>query len=245
MSQRKGVEPRLGWIAKMMRVGLLAVIFTVIAIGVVFAAGAGQDSGICPVHGIKMKPIKLRMVYGMPSQREFEEMRAGKSLFPYGRDYVLAGCVVKSEKFREGFLCPKCVEARNAWMAARNNPNERSRASQASLEEFFAIVNSQDVNEAMKSMAPSMMRTPEQRKAWRKQLSAIRSIHVMKVEPANVEAWSSKRQIFKVTLEAYVENVPDAPIPFFGWHDNPNVRWVTMELDNHRRWVVAGIATGP
>jgi len=229
-----------------MKQAIIIAIFCVLyAIGVVLPAGAGQDQGICPVHGIKMKPIKLRMVYGMPSQREFEEMRGGKSLFPYGRDYVLAGCVVKSEKFREGFLCPKYVEARNAWMVSRNNPNERSRASQASLEEFFAIVNSRDVNEAMKSMAPSMMRTPEQRKAWRRQLSAIRSIHVMKAEPANVEAWSNKRHIFKVTLEAYVENVPDAPIPCFGWHDNPNVRWVTMELDNRRRWVVAGIATGP
>jgi hypothetical protein len=137
------------------------------------------------------------------------------------------------------------VQARNTWIASRNNPNERSRASQASLEEFFAIVNSRDVNEAMKSMAPSMLRTPEQRKAWQRQLSAIRSIHVMKVEPVNVESWNSSRHVFKVTLEAYVENVPDAPIPFFGWHDNPNVRWVTMELDNRRRWVVAGIATGP
>jgi len=67
----------------------------------------------------------------------------------------------------------------------------------------------------------------------------------MKIEPASIGDWNSKRHVFKVTLEAYVENAPDAPIPFFGWHDNPNVRWITMESDNRRRWVVAGIATGP
>lgn len=144
-----------------------------------------------------------------------------------------------------GIKMEREVQARNTWIASRNNSNERSRASQASLEEFFAIVNSRDVNEAMKSMAPAMLRTPEERTAWHRQLSAIRSIHVMKVEPANVESWNSKRHVFKVTLEAYVENVPDAPIPCFGWHDNPNVRWVTMELDSRRRWVVAGIGTGP
>lgn len=144
-----------------------------------------------------------------------------------------------------GIKMEREVQTRNAWVAARNNVNERSRASQASLEEFFAIVNSRDVNEAMKSMTPAMLRTPEERTAWHRQLSAIRSIHVMKVDPANVESWNSKRHVFKVTLEAYVENVPDAPIPCFGWHDNPNVRWVTMELDSRCRWVVAGIGTGP
>jgi hypothetical protein len=204
-----------------------------------------RDDGVCPVHGVRMEPINLRVIYGMPSQKEFLEMRAGKSLFPYGRDYVLGGCVVKPEKFRKGFLCPECVKARNAWIASQKHGDKISRASQASLEEFFAIVNSRDVDGAMKSMAPGMLKTPEQREAWRRQLAAFRSIHVIDVEPANVNDWSSTRHIFRVTLEAYVKEEPGAPIPFFGWHDNPNVRWITMELNNNHRWVVAGIATGP
>ena len=67
----------------------------------------------------------------------------------------------------------------------------------------------------------------------------------MNVEPASVNKWNGNRHVFKVTLEAYVEDAPNAAIPFFGWHDNPNVRWITMELDSRHRWVVAGIATGP
>jgi hypothetical protein len=94
-------------------------------------------------------------------------------------------------------------------------------------------------------MTPAMLGTPETREAWRKQLAAIRSIHILDVEPASVDNWNGSRHIFKVTLEAYVEDASDAPIPFFGWQDNPNVRWITMELDSRRRWVVAGIATGP
>jgi hypothetical protein len=89
-----------------------------------------REDGVCPVHGVRMKPINLRVIYGMPSQKEFQEMRVGKSLFPYGRDYVLGGCVVKPEKFREGFLCPECVKARNAWMASQNHGDQISRASQ-------------------------------------------------------------------------------------------------------------------
>lgn len=202
------------------------------------------DNGICPVHGIKMERVKLRVVYGMPSEREFEEMRIGPSIFPYGRDYVLAGCVVKSEKSRNGFICTECVKARDVWIALQDRWNLISRASQAGLEEFFTLVNSRDVDEAMKSMAPAMVRTPEEREAWRRHLAAIRSIHILDVEPASVDDWHSSRHIFKVTLEAYVEDAPDAPIPFFGWQDNPNVRWITMELDSRRRWVVAEIATG-
>jgi hypothetical protein len=204
-----------------------------------------RDDGVCPVHGVRMEPMNLRVIYGMPSQKEFLEMRAAKSLFPYGRDYVLGGCVVKSEKSRKGFLCPECVRTRNAWIASQNRRDEIAQASQASLKEFFAIVNSRDVDGAMKSMAPGMLQTPEQREAWRRQLAAFRSIRVIDVEPANVNDWSGTRHIFKVTLEAYVKDEPGAPIPFFGWHDNPNVRWITMELNNNRRWVVAGIATGP
>jgi len=232
-------------IANMKQVSLFAIFCVVCSIGAIPLAAAGQNDGICPVHGIKMERVDLRVVYGMPSDHEFQEMRVGKLLFPHGRDYVLAGCVLKSEKSRKGFICPECVKARNAWITWQGHLNELSRASQASLEEFFAIVNSRNVNEAMKSMAPAMLQTQEQRKAWQSQLAAIRSIHVMKIEPASIGDWNSKRHVFKVTLEAYVENAPDAPIPFFGWHDNPNVRWITMESDNRRRWVVAGIATGP
>jgi len=232
-------------IVNIKQVGLFAIFCLVCAIGAIPLAVAGQNDGICPVHGIKMERVNLRVVYGMPSEREFEEMRVGKSLFPHGRDYVLAGCVVKSEKSRKGFICPECVKARNVWIASQGRLNELSRASQASLEEFFALVNSRNVKEAMKSMAPAMLQTPEQRRAWHRQLAAIRSINVMKIEPASVGNWNGRRHVFKVTLEAYVDNVPEAPIPFFGWHDNPNTRWISMELDNRRRWVIARIATGP
>lgn len=211
------------------------------------SAGKGNPSNqdICPLHGIKMKSSRLPMVYGMPSQLEFEEMRVGKSLFPYGRVYLLAGCVVKARKFSQGFICFECVKARNTWMASKKRWNELSKASQASLEEFFAIVNSRDVDEAVKSMSPAMVNTPEKLRNWRRHLYAIRSIHVLHVEPAKIDTWNDSRHIFSVTLEAYVESTPDAPIPFFGWQDNPNVRWITMELSADRRWVVAGIAAGP
>jgi len=61
----------------------------------------------------------MRLVYGMPSKAEFDEMKVAKTQFPHGKDFLLAGCVVKPAKTVKGYLCPKCVEAREAWLQAR------------------------------------------------------------------------------------------------------------------------------
>lgn len=91
----------------------------------VIARGAPATDGICPVHKIKMQAVELKLVYGMPSPREFEEMRVAKEKFPYGKDYVLAGCVVKPQKTVDGFLCPQCARAREKWLKAHRKESGR------------------------------------------------------------------------------------------------------------------------
>ena len=91
---------------------------TALALAVALAAAgalwaAPQE---CPVHGVALRPAKLSILYGMPSPSEFEEMDAAKKLFPFGRDRVLGGCIVRREKTVDGFLCPECVKARAAWL---------------------------------------------------------------------------------------------------------------------------------
>jgi hypothetical protein len=79
---------------------------------------AAPEDDVCPVHKVQMKRVELRLVYGLPSPGEFEEMKVAGAKFPHGRDYVLAGCVVQPAKSVAGFLCPKCVEARAKWCRA-------------------------------------------------------------------------------------------------------------------------------
>ncbi len=216
-----------------------------------------SDASFCPVHGVKMQRVKLKILYGMPVPREFEEMRVAERLFPYGKESILAGCVVRGEKTRPGFLCPLCVQARNAWLkqqsgaapasthSAPDYADGLSSRAQAALEEFFALVNAGEIEEALRCMAASLTQGRDEVAAWRKQLSAIRSIHVSDVEPVEVNQWSRSRQKFKVLLEAKVQNPPDAPIPHYGWTDNPNIRWIGMELGHDGRWRIASIGTGP
>lgn len=92
------------------------VFLAVFLVAACVASAAPPDNDICPVHKIAMQKTELRMVYGMPSPKEFEEMRAAKTRFPYGKDYVLGGCVVKPTKTVEGFLCAECVKARSKWL---------------------------------------------------------------------------------------------------------------------------------
>ncbi|MDO8948006.1 MAG: hypothetical protein Q7U88_12740 [Desulfocapsaceae bacterium] len=123
--------------------------------------------------------------------------------------------------------------------------DEISQRAQARLEEFFVLVNAQQADDALTIMHPQMVETDAQRQAWRSHLEAIRSVHVMDVEPVSVETWTFSCQKFKVTLEAYVVDTPAAPIPFYGWHDNPNIRWITMVLGENSGWQIHEIATGP
>jgi len=49
----------------------------------------------------------------------------------------------------------------------------------------------------------------------------------------------------KFSTIAYVTTSKNAPIPYYGWHDNPNVRWITLEKNSDGFWEIASLATGP
>lgn len=88
-------------------------LFALLAVGLLRADRAAQD---CPVHQVVLQPAKLAIVYGLPSPSEFKEAEVAKKRFPFGRDYLLGGCVVGPEQTVDGFLCPECIKARAAWL---------------------------------------------------------------------------------------------------------------------------------
>ena len=89
------------------------------AASILVSTAIAADDDVCPVHKIRMQAVELKLVYGMPLPKEFEEMHVAKDKFPYGKDYRLAGCVLKPQKTVEGFLCPQCVKAREKWLKAQ------------------------------------------------------------------------------------------------------------------------------
>jgi hypothetical protein len=80
------------------------------------ALGRTRAAGL-PVHHVALQPTKLAIVYGLPSPEEFKESEVAQKRFPFGRSYVLGGCIpVEGKDTVDGFLCPECVKARAAWL---------------------------------------------------------------------------------------------------------------------------------
>jgi len=124
--------------------------------------------------------------------------------------------------------------------------NDLSARSQARIEEFAALVTAHQVEDAMSILGDELTSTEDDRRLWRLQLSAIRSMRVRALSPAAVGDWTAARQIFKLVLDVDVaEHAADAPIPYYGWDDIPNTRWVTMELSSRGQWQITAISTGP
>lgn len=90
-------------------------------LGLLIALPSRAADDVCPLHGVTMTRKEVPIIYGMPSQAEFEEMRVAKAKFPFGREYRLGGCILKPEKTAKIYVCEKCVAARNAWLQSRKD----------------------------------------------------------------------------------------------------------------------------
>jgi hypothetical protein len=95
--------------------------------------------------------------------------------------------------------------------------------------------------------AALMMKTESdnERQNWTVQFASIKSIKLLKMEKANENFWTDNKHIYKVTLHVLMEiRSADAPIPYYGWENGVNVRWITLEKIG-KIWKIAEIATGP
>lgn len=111
---------------------------------------------------------------------------------------------------------------------------------------IFELINDGKINEAIDLMTNEMAGDDTSKQTWGVHFNAIKSINVQSIEPYNKEQWTDAKKVFEVTLEAYVSSeAKDAPIPYYGWHDNPNIRWVSVEKGASGFWKIAALATGP
>jgi len=111
---------------------------------------------------------------------------------------------------------------------------------------FFNLIDEGRIPEAIIMMSPKLVLDDSTRQAWGVHFNAIESMKVLAIEPFWQEEWTENKETYKVTLEASVASeAANAPIPYYGWQDNPNFRWVTIEKGEDDVWQIAEIATGP
>lgn len=76
------------------------------------------------------------------------------------------------------------------------------------------------------------------------QFANIFSFKLLKLEKSNEDEWTSTKHIYKVLLDVKMDpRSADAPIPYYGWQDGENTRWIVLEKVNGQ-WKIAEIATG-
>jgi len=111
------------------------------------------------------------------------------------------------------------------------------------ISRFIALIDDHRVGDALAMMSPELLPDAD-RVAWTRQFAAIKSIHVMDIRPADTGR-SGPCFEYKVTLKVDVSSeAANEPIPYFGWDDNPNLRWIEL-CPSGDSWLISSIGTGP
>jgi hypothetical protein len=109
---------------------------------------------------------------------------------------------------------------------------------------LFGSIDNRQNQEAVKLLSQNLNPSKETERLWVEQFNAIRSVHILDLKEISKDTWTETKKIYKVTLEIYVDKpAANAPIPYYGWEDNPNIRFITVVKINNR-WYVDQIGTG-
>ncbi len=110
---------------------------------------------------------------------------------------------------------------------------------------FFNLIDEKRVDAAVSMMTNSILKDDSQKQAWGVQFNAFNSVKVLKIESSMPEEWSGNEHSYRVTLEVKMDpGSANAPIPYYGWENGQNIRWITLEK-SVSLWKIKGIATGP
>ncbi|NMC35473.1 hypothetical protein GYA49_00340 [Candidatus Beckwithbacteria bacterium] len=130
----------------------------------------------------------------------------------------------------------------------RQEENLQSHGTLAPEEElitlFFSLIDQKQIPEAIALMSKTAVPDDSTKQAWGVQFNAITSINILDMEAWDETNWTDNQKVYKVSLEAYVKDDPSAPIPNYGWGDNPNIRWIGL-IKEDGQWKIDSISTGP
>ena len=146
--------------------------------------------------------------------------------------------------------CPGSTETAKQQVTGQPTVEPTSKEVPPQTEEdiirtFFNLINEKRIPEAISMMSNQAVGNESTKQAWGVQFNAIKSIRVMAIEPSMKENWTADEHSYKTTLEVSMSSdAANAPIPYYGWGDNPNIRWVVIVKEGNL-WKISGLATGP
>jgi hypothetical protein len=111
------------------------------------------------------------------------------------------------------------------------------------IQRFIGAINERRPT-AVGMLSAELIPNAAAKREWTRHFSAIKSIHVIAIEPSAVATMAPCYE-YKVKLEAHVSADPEAAMPFYGWEDNPNFRWIRLCPDARGTWAISSFGTGP
>jgi hypothetical protein len=134
--------------------------------------------------------------------------------------------------------CSNCLKSNNSKQVTNIQEEEIVR-------NFFALIDEKRSNDAVFMMSEKINKDDSNKQAWAVNLNAINSIKVIKIEPSMKENWTDSNHTYKLTLDVSMnQNSAKAPIPYYGWDNGQNIRWVSIIKENNL-WKIKELATGP
>ncbi len=110
---------------------------------------------------------------------------------------------------------------------------------------FLQHIAEKRVAEAVRMFSKNAAPDDTAKQAWGVQFNAFRKLTVLAIEPSMEESWKDAQKIYRVTMDVEMEeDTAEEAIPYFGYVNGTNMRWVTIEKDG-ADWKIAGISTGP
>lgn len=111
---------------------------------------------------------------------------------------------------------------------------------------FFNLINEKRIPEAVSMLDVSAVPNDSVKQAWGVQFNYISQVIVKSIEDYNKTGWTPTEQTYKVMLTMKMNpDSANAPIPYYGYDNGDNIRWVTIRKNNENIWKIMGIATGP
>jgi hypothetical protein len=113
------------------------------------------------------------------------------------------------------------------------------------IRSFFSLINAKRSDDTISMMSEKMAGDSSTQNAWKKQFQAIQSVTVVSIAPYNpVKPGQQEEYVVNLNVVMSPESVNEV-IPYYGYENGENTRFITMTKLKNGMWRISEIATGP
>jgi len=110
---------------------------------------------------------------------------------------------------------------------------------------FLQHIAQKRIAEAVLMMTKNAVPDDTAKQAWEMQFNAFKKLTVQSIEPSMQSELKDAQKTYRVMMDIEMnEDSADEVIPYFGYVNGINVRWIIIEKEG-AEWKIAGISTGP